>query len=386
METNKTEPSLHSITDNDGQEQCDVSEHDDEFGDDEDDDDCVVTSSFSVGSASPELSEAIRGNADYMARDITTDDGVSSTTDGAASFGGDVEIPVGTFGECLNLNGGYVNADSDMQHSFGGADGRDVKTVAFGSDTESAEEKDCAEISSELGAVSAAASFASNGLLSSQARTHEAAMAYANGQAMVTGEHAGRHVMRRRDHEGLHLSPTRANRPSSLGVYPYYSQHPPVAAPAYVSPTVPFGPSQTVLITGNESRCCTGDSYQEPVLFLPSTQAQLVPPPMYSGMARIPAAAPVTAQLPFSLVTSAANPVFPQRQVNSRGGYQASVRSDLGLRDSGYPGSSLYLNQRYQVPVVGAVKAINVVPTGAGSSYGQYLLNSSPNKARVYYP
>lgn len=387
-ETNKMEHSLHSVEDNDGQEQCEVSEHEDNcdgFGDDEDEDDCIVTSSFSVGSVSPECN-----NDDYISREMTTDDAVTSTTNGTGNF--DAEIPVGTFGECLTLNEDYSN--ESQIHRFQRTDPRDAKTL-YCSDTESAEEKESAEISSGLETISETSVFTSSGLLSSQTRlpsaVHEPAIPYLNGQPMLTGEHVGRHGVRRQDPEGPHQSPTRVNRPSSLGVFPYYPQHPAIAGPTYASPTLPYRPSQPVLITGNESRCCISETYQEPVLLLPTTHAQLVPQPIYTGMARIPTA-PVPAQLPYTYVTSSAssgspfvNPGFPQRQVLSRGGYQGAVRPGLSLPESGYQGASPFVSQRYQVPVVGAVKAVNVVPSGACNNYGQYLLNSSPNKARVYY-
>lgn len=137
LDTNKTDRNSHDIAeddvddddvDDDEPEQCDVTEHDDHcdgFGDDEDEDDedCIVTSSFSLGSASPGLNESMEhahGNAGF-ASGVSTDEMVSSTT---------------TYGN-----------SQDFRHASGHAgnfnDHRNAKDSAmiYCSDTESADEK-----------------------------------------------------------------------------------------------------------------------------------------------------------------------------------------------------------------------------------------------------
>lgn len=78
------------------------------------------------------------------------------------------------------------------------------------------------------------------------------------------------------------------------------------------------------------------------------------------------------------------NPGLPQRQVLSHGSCPAPVQPGLSLPGVGYQAPPSFVNQRYQAPVVGAVKTLNVLPSGAYNPYGRYIL--SPTKQRLFYP
>lgn len=378
LETNKTDRNSHGLNDyiedddddvdNDDLEHCDVTEHDehcDGFGDDEDeeDDDCIVTSSFSIGSASPGLNESMEhAHSDKgFTSSISNDKMVTSTT-----YGNPVNDVV------PNERAGNFNEV-----------GKD-NAMIYCSDTESADEKgEITDARDRYGQMpSSAAHQNPNSFSSSLSHGH-----YNTDQIQNA-----RFAVHPCEPAGPHRSPIKVSRPSSLGVIPQYGQ--PVG-PAYISPTLPYPPSQTLLVSGNEPRCCVGnDSFPDsnPLVILPPTHAQFVSQPLYTGMARISTAGPVSGHVPYSYVTSAAgagpsyvNPGLPQRQVLSRGSCQAPMQPGLAVAGVGYQGPHTLVNQRYQNSVMGAVKTFNVVPS-TYNGYGRFILNSSPTKQRVFYP
>lgn len=372
LDTNKTDRNSHGLDDeieeeeveDDEPEHCDVTEHDDRcdvFGDDEDEDDeddCIVTSSFSIGSASPRLNESMEhAHGDSrLTSGISTDEMVTSTTYGNP---GNVVHAIEHAG---NLN--EVGKDSAM---------------IYCSDTESADEK--GEMTDSYGQNTAQPN--PSGLLHSLPRD----------QYNVEQMQSPRFASHRFDPKGAHHSPTKVSRPSSLGVIPQYGQ--PVA-PAYISPTLAYPPSQTLLVSGNEPHCCTGNETfadGNPLVILPPTHAQFVSQPLYTGVSRISTTGPVSGRVPYSYVTSSAgagpsfvNPGLPQRQVLSRGSCPPPVQPGLALAGVGYQAPPSFVNQRYQNPVMGAVKTFNVVPGGTYNGYGRFILNSSPTKQRLFYP
>lgn len=377
LETNKTDhhnsPHLDEDVedddvDDDEPEQCDVTEHDehcDGFGDDEDEDDCIVTSSFSLGSASPGLNESMEhahGDNGFTSG-ISTDEMVTSTTYGNP---GDVVNPGEHAG---NFNQG----------------GKDIAMI-YCSDTESADEKE--EIPDATDSYCQLPDNAAQ-----QSQNSSAASLPHNHYSTADQMQSARFATHPFEPAGPHRSPTKVSRPSSLGVIPQYSQ--PVG-PAYISPTLPYPPSQTLLVSGTEPRCCGGnDSFPDgnPLVILPPTPAQFVSQPLYTGMARISRAGSVSGHVPYSFVTSAAgagpsyvNPGAPQRQVLSRGSCPVPVQPGLALAGVGYQAPPSFVNQRYQNPVLGAVKTFNVVPSGTYNGYGRFILNSSPTKQRLFYP
>lgn len=378
LETNRTDHTSHRLddvededVDEDEPEQCDVTKHDelcDGFGDDEDEDDeddCIVTSSFSIESASPGLNESMdHAHSDAgLTRGISTDEMVTSTT---------YENP----GDVANPN--------DHARNFN--DGRKDNAMIYCSDTESADEK--GEITDVTDSYLQLNSNTGQPNPISVAPTLAHSQHYSADQ--MQNPFFGAHHF---EHAGHHRSPTKVSRPSSLGVIPQYGQ--PVG-PSYISPTLAYPPSQTLLVPGNEARCCGGnDSFSDsnPLVILPPTHAQFVPQPLYTGVARISTAGPVSGHVPYSYVTSAAgtgpsyvNPALPPRQVLSRGGCPASMQPGLTLTGVGYQAPPSFVSQRYQNPVVGPMKTFNVLPNGTYNGYGGFILNSSPTKQRVFYP
>ena len=365
------------IDDDDDTEHCDVTDLDDHcdgFGDDEDeddDDDCVVTSSFSIGSVSPGLNESMDnvGGGAGFAGVVSTEDLVSSTTYGNPENVG--RSAVAGFDECI-------------QRSKNGI-------TFYCSDTESADEKGEAGDAAEgflqpqtnpgLGGDTSVGAPLDHGM---GPLTHQGGLQNSD-QSVRFGAH---HF----ESQSLQRSPSKLSRPSSLGVFPHYPQH---IAPSYISPTLPYAPSQTLLVPGNEPRRCVNDSFPDgnSLVILPPAHTQFVTQPLYSGVARISTAGPVSAHVPYTYVTSAGgagpsfvNPVLPQRQVLSRGSCQATVQPGLALAGVGYPASSSFVSPRFQNPVVGPMKTYSVVPSGTHNGYGSYILNSSPTKTRAFYP
>lgn len=371
LDTNKTDRNSDGLDDDveedDEPEHCDVTEHDehcDAFGDDEDEDDeddCIVTSSFSIGSASPGLNESMEhAHCDTgFTSGISTEEMVTSTT-------------YGNPGDVVNTN--------ERVGNFNGA-GKD-NAMVYCSDTESADEK---------------------GEITDTTNSYGQTLAQQNPSALVATHPLNQYNVEQVqsvpfaahpfEPAGSHRSPNKVSRPSSLGVIPQYGQ--PVG-PTYISPTLPYPPSQTLLVSGNEPHCCAGNETfadGNPVVILPPAHAQFVSQPLYTGVARISTAAPASGHLPYSYVTSAAgagpsyvNPGLPQRQVLSRGSCPAPVQPGLAIAGVGYQAPPSFVNQRYQNPVVGAVKTFNVVPSGSYNGYGRFILNSSPTKQRVFYP
>lgn len=382
LDTNKTDLNSHDIDDDvedddvedDEPEQCDVTEHDDHcdgFGDDEDededDDDCIVTSSFSLGSGSPGLNESMEhahSNTAY-ASGVATDEMVSSTT-------------------------AYEEVEHRNEHVGNINDHRNGKDSAmiYCSDTESADEKgELTETSGNYGLLTNNPSRQNGNSLA--ASLHQGGLPNHFSSDAMQAASLTSHLF---EPGGPHRSPTKVSRPSSLGVIPHYGQH---VGPTYISPTLPYPPSQTLLVSGNEPRCCGNDSYHDAnsLVILPPSHAQFVSQPLYTGVARISTAGPVSGHVPYSYVTSAAgagpsfvNPGLPQRQVLSRGSCPAPMQPGLTITGVGYQAPPSFVNQRYQAPVVGAVKTFNVVPSGSYNAYGRYILNSSPTKQRVFYP
>lgn len=379
LETNKTDRNSHDIAeddvddddvDDDEPEQCDVTEHDDHcdgFGDDEDEDDedCIVTSSFSLGSASPGLNESMEhahGNAGF-ASGVSTDEMVSSTTTYGNSQ--DFRHPSGLTG---NFNDHRNAKDSVM---------------IYCSDTESADEKgEVTEVTNNYGHLPGQQN--QNPMVAS---SQQGGFANHFSSDQMQPARFSTHPF---EPAAPHRSPTKVSRPSSLGVIPHYGQH---VGPTYISPTLPYPPSQTLLLSGNEPRCCGSDSFHEgnSLVILPPTHTQYVPQPLYTGVARISTAGPVSGHVPYSYVTSTGgagpsfgNPAVPQRQVLSHGSCPAPVQPGLSLAGVGYQAPSSFVNQRYQTPVVGAVKTFNVLPSGSYNPYGRYIL--SPTKQRLFYP
>ncbi|XP_068717636.1 homeodomain-interacting protein kinase 3-like [Montipora capricornis] len=370
LETSKAGRNSHGLDDeveedevgDDEPEPCHVHEHDenvDGFGDDEDEgdeDDCIVTSSFSMGSVSPGLNESMEhGNCHAaLARRISTDEMVSSTT-------------YGNPGEVLNPS------EHDGNFNAGGKE----SAMIFCSDTESADEKG-ENTDNTVG-------------MYGQNTTQPNSSAF--GASLPRSRYNLEQLQNNRfgphhfEPALSHHSPTKVSRPSSLGVIPQYGQ--PVG-PTYLSPTLAYPPSQTLLLSGNEPYCCTGnESFPDanPLVILPPTHTQFVPQPLYTGVARISTSAPVAGHMPYSYVPSGAgagssyvNQLLPQRQVLSRGSCPAPVQPGLAIASVGYQAPS-FVNQRYQ-----GVKAFNVVPGSAYNGYGRFILNSSPTKQRLFYP
>lgn len=377
LDTNKTGRNSHDIeddvedddVDDDDPEHCDVTEHDDHcdgFGDDEDEDDedCIVTSSFSLGSASPGLNESMEhahGTAGF-ASGVTNDEMVSSTT---------------TYGNSRDVEHSNELAGNFNDHR----NGKD-SAMMYCSDTESADEKgEVTEATDTYGQLpnhnSVAASLQQSGLPN-----------HFSSDQMQPARFASHPF----EPVGPHRSPNKVSRPSSLGVIPHYGQH---VGPTYISPTLPYPPAQTLLVSRNEPRCYGNDSFHDgnSLVILPPTHTQFVSQPLYTGVARISTAGPVSGHMPYSYVTSAGgagpsfmNPGLPPRQVLSRGSCPAPVQPGLALAGVGYQAPPSFVNQRYQTPMVGAVKTFNVVPGGAYNPYGRYIVNSSPTKQRLFYP
>lgn len=377
LDTNKTDINSQEIEDDvddddvedEDPERCDVTEHDDHcdgFGDDEeeDDDDCIVTSSFSLGSASPGLNESMdhaHSNTAY-ASGVANEEMVSSTT--AYENIRDIE-----------------HQNEHLRNFNDHRNGKDSAMI-YCSDTESADEK--GEITEASGNYGLIANIGN----SLDGRLHHGGFPSFLGGDSMRGASSS-HLF---EPGAPHRSPTKVTRPSSLGVIPHYGQH---VGPTYISPTRPYPPSQTLLLPGSEPRCCANDSFQDTnsLVILPPSHAQFVSQPLYTGVARISTAGPVSGHVPYSYVTSAggAGPSFvnaglQQRQVLSRGSCPAPVQPSLAITGVGYQAPPSFVNQRYQTPVVGAVKTFNVVPSGAYNAYGRYVLNSSPTKQRVFYP
>ena len=378
LETNKTDRNSHGLDDDvvddddgdeDEPEQCDVTEHDehcDGFGDDEDEDDeddCIVTSSFSIESASPGLNESMEhahGNTGFTSG-ISTDEMVTSTT-------------YGNPGDVANRNEHAQNFNEGVKDS----------AMIYCSDTESADEK--GEV------ADATIGYGPQNNNQRQQTQMSVATALPHNHYSADQMHS-RFATHAFEPTGPHRSPTKVSRPSSLGVIPQYGQ--PVG-PTYISPTLPYPASQTLLVSGNEARCCGGnESFPDAnsLVILPPSHAQFVSQPLYTGVARISTAGPVSGHVPYSYMTSVAgagpsyvNPSLPQRQVLSRGGCPAPVQPGLTLTGVGYQAPPSFVNQRYQSPVVGAVKTFNVVPSGPYNGYGRFIVNSSPTKQRVFYP
>lgn len=372
LDTSRTGRNSHGLEDEveedegdeDGDpEPCDVTEHDehlDVFGDDEDEgeeDDCIVTSSFSIGSASPGLSESMEhAHGDgSLTRGISTDQMVSSSTYG---------------------NPGEVSIPSD--HAGGFNAGRKERAMIYCSDTESADEK------GEM--VDSARDTYGHNTIQPNPSAFGAALPHSRYNVeQLQNNRFGAHPF---EPALSHHSPTKVSRPSSLGVIPQYGQ--PVG-PTYISPTLSYPTSQALLLSGNEAHCCPGNESLpdgNPLVILPATPAQLVSQPLYSGVARISTSAPVSNHLPYSFVSSSAgggpsymNPVLPQRQVLSRGSCPAPGQPGLAIASVGYQAPA-FVNQRFQ----GGVKSFNVVPGTAYSGYGRFILNSSPTKQRLFYP
>ena len=375
LDADKTDRNSYDLDDDDEPEHCDVTEHDehcdvtehdehcDTFGDDEDEDDeddCIVTSSFSIGSASPGLNESMEhAHCDTgLTSGISTEEMVTSTTYGN---------PGDTNERVANLN----EAGKD-------------NVMIYCSDTESADEKgEIADATDSYGHT-----------IAQQIQNPGALVAtYPHNQYNVEQVQRVPFAAHTFEPAGSHRSPNKVSRPSSLGVIPQYGQP---LGPTYISPTLPYPPSQTLLVSGNEPHCCAGNETfadGNPLVILPPAHAQFVSQPLYTGVARISTAAPVSGHVPYSYVTSAAgagpsyvNPGLPQRQVLSRGSCPAPVQPGLAIAGVGYQAPPSFLNQRYQSPVVGAVNTFNVVPRGSYNGYGRFILNSSPRKQRVFYP
>lgn len=372
LDTSRTGRNSHGLEDEveedegdeDGDpEPCDVTEHDehlDVFGDDEDEgeeDDCIVTSSFSIGSASPGLSESMEhAHGDgSLTRGISTDQMVSSSTYG---------------------NPGEVSIPSD--HAGGFNAGRKERAMIYCSDTESADEK------GEM--IDSARDTYGHNTIQPNPSAFGAALPHSRYNVeQLQSNRFGAHPF---EPALSHHSPTKVSRPSSLGVIPQYGQ--PVG-PTYISPTLSYPTSQALLLSGNEAHCRPGNESLpdgNPLVILPATPAQLVSQPLYSGVARISTSAPVSNHLPYSFVSSSAgggpsymNPVLPQRQVLSRGSCPAPGQPGLAIASVGYQAPA-FVNQRFQ----GGVKSFNVVPGTAYNGYGRFILNSSPTKQRLFYP
>ena len=324
-----------------------------------------MTSSFSLGSASPGLNESMEhahGNTGF-ASGVSTEEMVSSTTT-------------------------YGNSEHPNRHVGNFNDPRNGKDSAmiYCSDTESADEK---------GEVADAADNNYGQLPGSHSQQNQNLVAASSQQSGLVNHFSSDQMQPARfpthpfESAAPHRSPTKVSRPSSLGVIPQYGQ--PVG-PTYISPTLPYPPSQTLLVSGNEPRCCGNDSFHDgnSLVILPPTHTQFVSQPLYTGVARISTAGPVSGHVPYSYVTSTGgagpsfvNPGLSQRQVLSHGNCPAPVQPGLALAGVGYQAPP-FVNQRYQTPVVGAVKTFNVLPSGAYNPYGRYIL--SPTKQRLFYP
>ena len=380
LDTNKTGRNSHDIAeddvddddvDDDEPEQCDVTEHDDHcdgFGDDEDEDDedCIVTSSFSLGSASPGLNESmehVHSNAGF-ASGVSTEEMVSSTT----TYGNSQD-----FRHPSGLAAGNFNNQRNAKDS----------AMIYCSDTESADEKgEVTEVTNNYGPL--------------PGQQNQKSLVASAQQGGVSNHFTSDQMQPARfsthpfEPAAPHRSPSKASRPSSLGIIPHYSQH---VGPTYISPTLPYPPSQTLLVSGNEPRCCGNDSFHDgnSLVILPPTHTQYVSQPLYTGVTRISTAGPVSGHVPYSYVTSTGgagpsfvNPGLPQRQVLSHGSCPAPVQPGLSLAGVGYQAPPSFVNQRYQAPVVGAVKTLNVLPSGSYNPYGRYIL--SPTKQRLFFP
>ncbi|KAK3736225.1 hypothetical protein QZH41_019104 [Actinostola sp. cb2023] len=315
----------------------------DGFGDDEDeedeDDDCVVTSSFSIGSASPAMNDftsnqhsGYRGNAD-------DDDVVSSTTDmpGVDGYQSD--------NLCLQDN----DNDGQMTQQNG--------CHLHCSDTESADEK--GDTQDDI-----------NDIVNTRNR-HD--------------NHGQRHS---------YQAPTSSrNLPGSLGIFSHYPAPVMPAAGAYISAALPYAPQQTLLVPGREPRCCgVSDVYQEPVFLLPPTHAQVMQQPLYTGVNGVRMPTGVQGPVPFTYVNPTSNATgafitpLSQAPILSRGNCQAPMQNGIAMAGQSFPTQLPYTNQMYQTPVLGGLKAYNVVPNGATGPYGPFVVNSSPTKGRMFFP
>ena len=352
-------------------------EHDDHcdvFGDDEEDeeeDDCIVTSSFSHDSTSPGLNES--SSMMYHSRSGNSGDNLVSSTTNGASESEECKVAAGmpleaygqNFSESLNQ---YLNI-SDEDNPMTAISQQNP--ASYCSDTESGEEKCDME---SVAVVNKDVKTPQGGI----SRHYSPQSRYQRSRS-----HNNRH-----DHRH---SPLRQARPSSLTFAPQFSTQYSAPGPAYVSPTLPFAPSQQFVLAGSEGQCCGGSS-AEPLLLLPHAPTQLLAQPMYTNIAAMPPNAPIPSQIPYmansrSCSTNAAplvNPTVNQRQILARGGYQAAVQPGLGMPGTSLQGASL-AGPRLQPPMLGTVKAFNVVPNGACNAYGHYLMSSSSGKPRVYF-
>ncbi|XP_031566874.1 homeodomain-interacting protein kinase 2-like [Actinia tenebrosa] len=331
-------------------------DEEDEEEDDDDDDDCVVTSSFSVGSASPLMNDfSSNQHTSYHDNGIVEDDVVSSTTD----------IP-GMDGYHSDNVCSQENSERNINHPTTQQIGNGCHLHC--SDTESADEK--GEGQENIGAVGTSHTLheqSTNNQLHRQASNH-----------------AGQ-----QSHSGMDAWTAVRTRPSSLGVFPHYSaQGMPTTGPPYISSALQYAPSQAILV-GREQRCCVNDVYQEPVFLLPPAHSQVVQQPLYTGVTG--ARMSVGPQgMPYTYVTSnTTNPgtfLTPLSQATpllSHG--QAPVQTGLSLNGQSYQGPIPYTNQ-YQTPVLGGFKTYNMVSNGACTPYGPFVVNTSPSKARMFFP
>ena len=360
-------------------EPYDGAEHDDHcdvFGDDEEeeeeDDDCIVTSSFSIDGSSPGLNESSESSRVAMLCQSTSggsgDNLVSSTTNGASEFQDTKGVGEGSgmvldvYGQRFNDNlNQYLNV-SDEENSM--ACRSQLGHTSYCSDTESADEK-C-----DMDPVTTGGK---------EIRTHQGSVSrhYSpQSHYQRSHSHSNRH---HRDHRH---NPSRQARPSSLTFAPQFSGQYSAQGPSYVSPTLPFAPSQQFVLAGNEGRCC--GSNREPLLLLPHTPAQLLAQPIYTSIAAMPQNATISSQLPYmaragsppNTATQLINPSVSQRML-ARQGYQTAMQPGLSLPGTSQTGS------RLPPPVL---KAFNVLPPSGGChGYGHYLMGSNSGKPRVYF-
>lgn len=373
---------LSEDVNNEPYEGAEQDDHCDVFGDDEeeeeeDEDDCIVTSSFSIDSTSPGLNESSETARVplmcHTASGTSGDNLVSSTTNGAPELhdhkeeegsGMLLEAYGQNFSESLNQ---YLNI-SDEENPMGARSQHGQTTYC--SDTESADEK-C-----EMDSVTT---------VSKEIRTHQGGVSHhysPQSHYQRSHSHSSRHL-HQRDHR---QSPSRLARPSSLTFAPQFSGQYSAPAPSYVSPTLPFAPSQQFVLAGNEGRCCGSNA--EPLLLLPHTPAQLLAQPIYTNIAAMPQNAPLPSQIPYMASTGSSstntaqlvNPSVSQRML-ARQGYQAAVQPGRNLPGTSQQGSG----PRLPPPVLGGVKAFNIVPNGGCNAYGHYLMSSNSGKPRLYF-
>lgn len=298
---------------------------DDEEEDDEDDDDCVVTSSFSVGSASPAMNDfsnsqhpGYNGNAD-------DDDVVSSTTD----------MP------------GLDGYQSDHQGNDG-HQGNDEQIHC--SDTESADEK--GDVQDDMVNTRNHRQRHSH-QVSTSSRTRPSSLGVFSHYSTPNMQTAGTFISTALPYvpQQTLLVPGREQRCCVSDVY---------QEPVFLLPPAHTQVMQQPLFTGvNGARVTTG------------TQGHV----------------PYTYVNPTSTTTGAfITPLSQAPGVLPRGNLQTPAQNGISMTGQSFPGQIPYTNQMYQTPVFGGLKTYNIVPNGSTGPYGPFVVNSSPTKGRLFFP